>query len=163
MPKAWGVGSGPRRSKAELRPAPEGTTPHSPRSWVGGAVLRIFTKTGDQGGTGLFGGGRDPQVVLGDTTAPEQPGLPLITSLRVDPQDRASDPRSWGVGSGTFGAGRSSALLRRGPLPTPHAFGIPLRSPHAGPQRYHHNRRRPDGLVRLLLRRHARRLVPYHR
>src|SRR3989442_4964158 len=61
MPKAWGVGSGPRRSKAELRPAPEGTTPHSPRSWVGGSVLKIYTKTGDGGGTGLFGGGRVPK------------------------------------------------------------------------------------------------------
>src|SRR2546422_1178243 len=48
IPKAWGVGSGPRRSKAELRPAPEGITPHSTRSWVGGAVLKIYTKTGDR-------------------------------------------------------------------------------------------------------------------
>src|SRR3989442_15957024 len=93
MPKAWGVGSGPRRSKAELRPAPEGTTPHSPRSWVGGAVLKIYTKTGDQGETGLFGGGRVPKDQLRVAAYGEVDELnaALGLALALEPQAFARD------------------------------------------------------------------------
>src|SRR2546428_8837836 len=93
MPKAWGVGSGPRRSKAELRPAPEGTTPHSPRSWVGGAVLKIYTKTGDQGETGLFGGGRVPKDHLRVAAYGEVDELnaALGLALALEPQAFARD------------------------------------------------------------------------
>src|SRR5207247_4088725 len=56
----------------------------------------------------------NPPVVLGDAAAAEQPRLPAVTRLGVDLQARGL----------------------QGPLPTPNAFGISLRSPHAGPQRY---------------------------